>query len=281
MNDSGILIINDITGYGRVSTFAMLPVMAQYGLHPYVLPTALVSNATDYGSCEILDTSEYMKSTISKWNDFGFSFNNICTGFINSAEQLDIICKLIESQNSPFVLVDPIMADGGCLYDGMYPGAVECNRRLASYADVIVPNLTEAELLADMYTGQNVLSDSEYLELARAVSDLGIDNVVISGCNSQDGRSFNLVYSKDDDLIKKKYFEKINDSYVGTGDVFSACLISELIRGCSLDIAVEQAAEFVRKVILDNSGCSDHFDLHIEKSLRHISTDFNYYEERI
>lgn len=279
--DSGILLINDITGYGRVSTFAMLPVMAQYGLHPYVLPTALVSNTTDYGSCEILDTSEFMKSTIDKWKEFGFSFSNICTGFINSAEQLDIICNLIESQESPFVLVDPIMADAGSLYDGMYPGAVECNRKLASYADVIVPNLTEAELLADMYIGQSKLSDAEYLELARAVSDLGVDNVVISGCDSQDGRSFNLVYTKNEDLIKKIYFERIVDSFVGTGDVFSACLISELIVGCSLDIAVERAAEFVRKVILDNLGCSDRFDLHIEKSLRHISMDSKDYEDSI
>ena len=55
----------------------MLPVLAHYGLHPYVLPTALVSNTLDYGTSEILDTSDFMKRTIMKWDELGFKFNCI------------------------------------------------------------------------------------------------------------------------------------------------------------------------------------------------------------
>ena len=68
MQKNSLLIVNDVTGYGRVSTFAMLPIFAQYGIHAYVLPTALVSNTMDYGNAEIMDTTDFMKKTISSWN---------------------------------------------------------------------------------------------------------------------------------------------------------------------------------------------------------------------
>lgn len=271
MNNKSILIINDVTGYGRVSSFTMLPVMAQYGLHPYVLPTALVSNTMDYGSSEILDTTEFMRSTVRKWDEFGFRFNNICTGLINSYEQVDIIAKLIANQESPFVMVDPIMADGGELYVNMYEGAVECNRRLAAMSDLLIPNLTEAELLADIYIGKDALTDEEYSLLVGRLQELGAHNIVITGCCSPDGTSFNLIYDSVADKVIKQEFEKIPVQFVGTGDLFSACLISEILTGRSLYDAVKTASEFVRSVILANLDNEDHFDLYIEGSLQQLN----------
>lgn len=264
MNKS-LLLVNDVTGYGRVSCFAMTPILAAYGLHPYLLPTGLVSNTLDYGMSEILDTTDFMRAAVSKWRKLGFSFNTIATGFINSDEQVDIILDLIDSQDNPFVLVDPIMADSGELYDNMYPGAIECNRKLASRADVIIPNFTEAAMLAGLYTDRFCLSNEEYIELAAEVSKLGCKKLVITSCRSYDGRMFNLVY---DCLAGDKYdflyYDEIEDSFIGTGDVFSAVLISELMCGASLPAAVERAGEFVADVITANLGREDHFDLYIE-----------------
>lgn len=271
MNNKSILIVNDVTGYGRVSSFAMLPVMAQYGLHPYVLPTALVSNTMDYGSSEILDTTGFMRSTVRKWDEFGFRFSNICTGLINSTEQVDIIAEVIANQDSPFVMVDPIMADGGELYDNMYEGAIECNRRLAGMSDLLIPNLTEAEMLADMYVGKCILSDEEYLILISKLNELNAHDIVITGCSSPDGASFNLIYDSAADKISKQEFQKIPVQFVGTGDLFSACLISEKLTGNTLYDSVKTASEFVKSVILANIDNEDHFDLYIEGSLQQLN----------
>ena len=49
MKKKQILLINDIAGYGKVATAAMLPILSFLGFSTYTLPTALVSNTLDYG----------------------------------------------------------------------------------------------------------------------------------------------------------------------------------------------------------------------------------------
>lgn len=266
VNRESILLINDVTGYGRVSTMAMTPILATYGIHPYVLATGLVSNTLDYGKSEILDTTEFMRGTIKKWSELGFYFNRIATGFINSADQVDIICELIDHQDDPWVLVDPIMADSGELYDNMYAGAIECNRRLAARADVIIPNFTEATMIADMFRDRTALTRDEYVELGEAIIALGAKQVVITSCRDTEGGSFNFLINRSGDVRYLEYAE-IGESFIGTGDVFSAVLIAELISGSALEAAVSTASDFVAEVIEANAGAEDHFDIYIEELL--------------
>ena len=268
INDNKTLIVNDVTAYGRVSSMAMLPVMTAYGLHPYVLPTAIVSNTMDYGSSVILDTTEFMRDCIAQWQQLGFSFSNIATGLINSAEQVDVINKLIDVYHPSLLMVDPIMADDGKIYPGMYEGAVDAYRKLASRSDLIIPNLTEAELLTDKFNGEMVLSMNQYEELIQSLKDLGAKSIVITGCKNTDAKNFNLVYdSSTDDLIAIGY-DILPYTKVGTGDVFSATLLSELLTGSSLFDAVDRAAKLVRQVVLENKDNLDNYDINIESTIQ-------------
>ncbi len=88
--NKNILIINDMPGYGKVALAAMLPILSHMGHNIYNLPTALVSNTLDYGKFTILDTTDYMKKSIAVWKELGFSFDCITTGFLASAEQVDM-----------------------------------------------------------------------------------------------------------------------------------------------------------------------------------------------
>lgn len=268
MDNNRVLIINDVTGYGRVSSFAMMPIMTAYGHHPYVLPTALVSNTMDYGSSVILDTTEYMKDCIAKWKDFGFTFPIIATGLINSASQAEIISSLIEDQNAEFVMIDPIMADDGKLYPGMYEGAIDCYRKLAAKSDLIIPNITEAKILTSMYEGQDKLTLDEHLEILEGITKLGAKDIVITGCTSNEGQTFNLVYDSSEGQTIAIAYDKLPVSLIGTGDVFSATLLSEIICGNDLFTAVDNSAQLVRKVVLENENNPDHFDINIEKTLQ-------------
>ncbi|MBR4098975.1 MAG: phosphomethylpyrimidine kinase, partial [Clostridium sp.] len=103
--NKNILIINDMPGYGKVALAAMLPVLSHMGHSVYNLPTALVSNTLDYGKFTILDTTEYMKKSIAVWEQLGFTFDCITTGFLASAEQVDIIRSFIASQKKEGLLV--------------------------------------------------------------------------------------------------------------------------------------------------------------------------------
>ena len=56
------------------------------------------------------------------------------------------------------MVTDPIMGDGGKLYNGSTRETVENMRRFVGAADVIVPNLTEAQFLTGLSVGQEALT---------------------------------------------------------------------------------------------------------------------------
>ena len=89
-----VLLINDMPGYGKVALSAMFPILSHMGYSVYNLPTALVSNTLDYGKFEILDTTDYMEKTVDVWEQLGFSFECIATGFIVSEAQAALVAAL-------------------------------------------------------------------------------------------------------------------------------------------------------------------------------------------
>ena len=116
-----ILLINDVVGYSHVGMVAMLPILTYLGHPTYNLPTALVSNTLDYGRFNVLETTEYMRGTIPVWRQLGFRFDAVCTGLMFSETQARLVadyCKQLH-QDGTTIFVDPIMGDGGRLYNGM------------------------------------------------------------------------------------------------------------------------------------------------------------------
>lgn len=247
-----ILIINDMPGYGKVALAAMLPILSNQGHSVYNLPTALVSNTLDYGVFHILDTTDYMVKAIEAWRKLGFRFDCITTGFLASAAQVDIIRDFIASQKKEGLLVmtDPIMGDDGKLYNGVTDEAVENMRRLIGVADVIVPNLTEAEFLTGLYEGEEALSAEQARQVVDALLAFGPRSVVItSGIAKETGGHVVWGY----DHAKAEYFtipyRFIQVHFPGTGDMFSAVLVGELLNGKPLQPAVRYAMDMLERLI--------------------------------
>ena len=252
-NSKNILIINDMPGYGKVALAAMLPILSNFGHSVYNLPTALVSNTLDYGKFTILDTTEYMKKSIAVWKDLGFSFDCITTGFLASAEQVDIIREFIDSQRKEDLLVmtDPIMADDGKLYNGVTEETVANMRRLIGVADVIVPNLTEATFLTGRYVGQESLTQAEAKKVVDGLLSFGPRSVVVtSGVESETGSHVVWGYNHKNGSYFTIPYEFIKVHFPGTGDMFSAVLVGELLNGKPLESAVRRAMDVLETLIL-------------------------------
>ena len=115
MSKKHILLVNDIAGYGKVATAAMLPILSYLGHPVYNLPTALVSNTLDYGKFNILETTDYIKGVFPVWKELGFSFDAIATGFIASERQAKLVADYCREQaeRGTTIFVDPIMGDEG------------------------------------------------------------------------------------------------------------------------------------------------------------------------
>jgi pyridoxine kinase len=249
--NKNILIINDMPGYGKVALAAMLPILSHMGHNIYNLPTALVSNTLDYGKFTILDTTDYMKKSIAVWKELGFSFDCITTGFLASAEQVDIIRAFIESQRKEDLLVmtDPI-----------------------GVADVIVPNLTEAEFLTERYRGAEALDRHQAREVVDALLACGPRSVVItSGLEAETGRHVVWGYCHRQGRYFTLPFDFIQVHFPGTGDVFSAVLIGELLAGTGLEQAAQKAMDTVERLVcLDRNEVEKNKGIRIERFLKEL-----------
>ena len=251
-DSKNILIINDMPGYGKVALAAMLPILSHMGHSVYNLPTALVSNTLDYGKFTILDTTDYMVKAIEVWKELDFQFDCITTGFLASAEQVGIIRDFIESQRKEGLLVmtDPIMGDDGALYNGVTPETVENMRRLIGVADVIVPNVTEATFLSGLYEGQEALSREQAREVVDALRAFGPRSVVVtSGVEAETGEHVVWGYSHKNQTYFTLPYRFITVHFPGTGDMFSAVLVGELLAGKDLIPAVQHAMDVLEKLI--------------------------------
>lgn len=265
-----ILIIGDMPGYGKMGLAGMLPVLSNMGHSVYNLPTALVSNNFDYGKFSVLDTTAYMEETIRVWQTLGFQFDCITTGFLASAAQVDLLRAFIDSQRKAdfLVVTDPIMGDGGKLYNGSTPQTVDNMRRFVGAADVIVPNLTEAEFLTGLYEGEELLTGAQARRILDGLRALGPRSAVITSGREEGGR--HVVWGFDGGT--GEYFTVpyrfIKAHFPGTGDIFTSLLTGQLLGGRSLPQAVQKAVDLLERLIfLEQDVAERNNGIRIEKYL--------------
>ena len=58
------------------------------------------------GKFDILDTTEYMKNTLVVWEELGFRFDAISTGFIVSKEQTELITEFCKEKAGSGVVIE-------------------------------------------------------------------------------------------------------------------------------------------------------------------------------
>lgn len=268
MNDK-LLLINDLPGYGKVALSAMFPVLSHMGFDVYNLPTAIVSNTLDYGKFNILDTTEHMAKSLSVWEELGFSFDAICTGFILTAEQVKLILEYCKAQKKlgTHLFVDPIMGDEGKLYNGVSEETITYMREMCGSAELIVPNLTEASFLAGMYEDRTEVSFEEAEQLIEKLRSLGAGSVVVTSvvCG---GKYYVSCYDANTGSMFHVPFEHVDVRFVGTGDIFSAVLFGRVLRGTGLRSAVEYTVNVMLRLISGNMDTVDRFKgIPLEKNL--------------
>lgn len=253
MNSNKILLINDMCGYGKVATAAMLPILSYMGNSVYNLPTALVSNTLDYGKFNILETTDYITGVFPVWRELGFSFDAIATGFIASERQAKIVSQYCreEAANGTVILVDPIMGDEGKLYNGVTPSTINSMREMLSVAHLIFPNYTEACYLTDTPYKADGVTKEEVSELIDRLREIGTKSVLITSM-LVDGQHTVAGYNHETDKYFFLPYEEIPVHFPGTGDIFSAIVDGHLLRGDSLEDSARTAMDTLSKWIEAN-----------------------------
>ena len=266
-----IVLFNDLPGYGKVALAAMVPLFSRMGHFPYQVPTAVVSNTLDFGKFRIQDMTDYMRDTIKVWDELGFDPDCICTGFVLSEEQVELIGDYIRSRkprmdetqkvdNGCLVMVDPIMADGGKLYNGIGMERVAAMRKLVSYSDVMVPNMTEAGFLTGICPGRERASESELRELVDGLHKLSGKSVVITSAQDSETEEHLVCgYDHKSGQYFRVPFTFLPVRVAGSGDIFSTVMTGKLLNGESLEAAVREAVRVLTALIRENQSHLDEY----------------------
>ncbi|BBF43350.1 pyridoxal kinase [Lachnospiraceae bacterium KM106-2] len=249
-----VLVINDLSSYGRCALTVSMPILSAMGIETCPLPTALLSTNGAFRGHVMVDQTNMMEQTLRHFKELELSFDAILIGLLTNTKQADLIEDFLKAQkgSKPFVILDPIMGDHGKLYSVTKKEVSAALRKLVAYADVITPNLTEVcELLEIPY--ESNLTSGWLKEQCERLRKLGAKEIVITGI-PDDNKLINYIATTDGKL-ENVVVEKVGNDRCGTGDVFSSVLTGCLLHQKSLFDAVEAAADFLVKTIEYSNAC--------------------------
>ncbi|MGI6105833.1 MAG: PfkB family carbohydrate kinase [Raoultibacter sp.] len=251
-----IAAIHDLVGYGKCSLGVAIPVLSAAGCDVCPVPTGLFSSHTAFPGWYMHDTTEMLSDYLQAWKDIDVEIDAVYSGFLGAPEQVDRIKEIYETYPNALRIVDPVMADHGKVYPTYTPELCQAMSELASGADILTPNLTEAAIILDQeWTGTNI-NDDEAKRIIDALLAKGAKQVVLKGIQREDGLIRNFLAGQNCEM------EEISNEFLpymlhGTGDLYCSCLLAAIIAGRSLSEAVAFAGCFVHDAMIISSKQPD------------------------
>jgi pyridoxine kinase len=192
------------------------------------------------------DFTPSMAEYMDHWFELGLRFNGICSGFLGSKEQIELVIRFIEKfkEENTIVIIDPVMGDNGHPYPTYTPEMCQEMKRLVAYANILTPNITEACILTDTPYKES-WKTSEIIELAKKLSQMGPEKVVITGI-AQKSYIANLCFEKGKEPAMRKML-RVGQQRSGTGDVFTSIIAADAINQVPFSDSVKKAGKFVQK----------------------------------
>lgn len=240
-----VLSIQDISCVGKCSLTVALPVISALGIECVIMPTAVLSTHTGFNNFTFCDLTDEIDKISSVWQKESISFSGICTGFLGSFIQLELVAGLFDKFGDGLILVDPCMGDNGKLYSVFDENFAAAMAGLCKHADVITPNLTEACYLTK--TPYPYIGYDEFFidELLHKLASLGVKKIVLKGISYSDDECSVISYDVKTECKNTYTHELLPHKVSGTGDMFAAIVFSLLVRGFDIDFAVKTAADFI------------------------------------
>ena len=249
-----ILTIQDISCVGQCSITVALPILSTCGHETCILPTAVLSTHTGgFGKPVVQHLS--VDGMWHHWKRQGIRFDAILVGYLGSVSAIEMVSDIMEEMLSPggITIVDPAMADHGKLYSGFDEAYAAAMGKLCEKADIMLPNITEAAMMAGME--YKAVLDEDYVQ--ELLSKLEGKDIVLTGVGFGPDQTGAAVRRSGE--VSFIHSPRIGKSYHGTGDLFAACFTGSLMQGKSIAKAVEIACGFVLRSIEATEAAPAHW----------------------
>lgn len=239
-----ILTIQDISCVGQCSMTVALPILSACGAETCILPSAVLSTHTGgFGEVTFRDLTEDMPAICSQWARENITFDAIYTGYLGSARQVEYVAQIFDTLLAPggICIVDPAMADHGKLYAGFDEAYVNAMRTLCARADILIPNFTEACMLAGLPYKEG-FDHKDICAVMDKLTQMGAKHILLTGTQPAPGKTGVALWH--DGKIWCYDHDKTDRSFHGTGDIFASAFVGAYMQEKSIRDAARIAADF-------------------------------------
>lgn len=253
-----IVSIQDISCFGKCSLTVAIPIISAMGIEVCAIPTAVLSTHTGgFTGYTYRDLTRDIPHIAAHWKSIGLEFDAVCTGYLGSLEQVNIISDFFDDfkTDNNLLIVDPVMGDKGKFYSGFTTEFAQEMKKLCSKADVILPNLTEAALLlGEEYAGENY--DEQFIKnMLVRLSEIGAKIVVLTGVSFNENSQGVMSYNRETGEFSSYFNDNIPGYFHSTGDVFSSTLAGAIVKGFDMGKATKIAVDFTVDCIHHTENC--------------------------
>jgi pyridoxine kinase len=251
-----VATIHDLCGIGKAALTNVIPVLSSLGIEVCPIPTMILSTHTGgFGTPNIIKLDGYINKAIEHYKSLNINFEGIFIGYLGSNENIEDTIESIEliKNDDSLIVFDPIFADNGCYYRNFDKSYSDNLTKIMKYANIITPNFTEACILSQEKIMSEV-SEDELLLICRKLNRKGCNDIVITSVPLKNKNKIGIaVYHGKDDLMEIIIRDKLQNSYPGTGDIFTSALIGLILNGLTLREGVQKACVFVERCIIESS----------------------------
>jgi hydroxymethylpyrimidine/phosphomethylpyrimidine kinase len=166
-------------------------------------------------------------------------------GMVFSAGIVKAITESLKRFTARNIVIDPVMVSKTG-YALLRPDAAAAVKDLAGIADIITPNIPEAEILS----GMTIKTKDDMYQAAQKIAALGARGVLIKG-GHRPGIDAEDLFLRDGRMIllSAKRFDTKHTH--GTGCTLSAAIASRLALGDTPEEAVRAAKDYITRAIAD------------------------------
>jgi hydroxymethylpyrimidine/phosphomethylpyrimidine kinase len=236
-----VLTIAGSDSCGGAGIQADLKTMSALGVYGMSVITAVTAQNTT-GVFEVQEIDKKVIEAQIRCIFEDIEVDAVKIGMVSNVEIIKVIRKLLMEYKAKNIVLDPVMVSKSG-YFLLKPEAVSELKNLISIADVVTPNIPEAEAL----TGLTITGHKDMELAALNISKLGTRNVLVKGghrCNDAN----DVLYADGDFITINGHRISTNNTH-GTGCTLSSAIASYIAKGCCVKEAVALSKEYITKAI--------------------------------